>query len=104
MNRSNSLLEAPSFRVGSHQFTESFSDIADIWKPLQRADKKIKPGQLRLEPEPVREFPAAVNHPLEREWGNGSTISDACRDCGSLERCGSRDPHAGCEREAAIHA
>ena len=25
---------------------------------------------------------------------------DTCRDCGSLDRCGSRDPHAGCEREA----
>lgn len=59
------------FYIGSNpeKFIEAFSDIADIWKPLQRADKKIKPGQLRLQPDPVREIPAAENYPLEREWG-----------------------------------
>lgn len=59
------------FYIGPNpeKFIEAFSDIADIWKPLQRADKKIKPGQLRLQPDPVRETPAAENYPLEREWG-----------------------------------
>jgi len=59
------------FYIGSHpeSFIDAFSDIADIWKPLQRADKKIKPGQLRLLPDPVRVEPAAENFPLEREWG-----------------------------------
>ncbi len=55
------------FYIGPNpeKFIKAFSDIADIWKPIKQS-VKIKPGQLRLLPEPIREIPAAENLPLER--------------------------------------
>lgn len=58
------------FYVGNNpdRFIESFSDIADIWKPIVQVSK-IPRGQLRILDEPARVESEPVNFPLEREWG-----------------------------------
>jgi len=55
------------FYIGPHpeKFIEAFSDISDIYQPVIQS-VKIPPGQLKIYDEPMREDPAADNHPLER--------------------------------------